>query len=117
MNPDSIDSNLFEIDWTNTSPRVKKEVLEYHVHRTDVSRRADEATGAYIANFRTLAMLLLVSLGMSLYGAENRSILLTVTSLQFIKTLMSKLFEASMLTALDIAKKDFSKFLKRKLLT
>jgi len=47
-------------------------------------------------------------------GAENRAVVLTIVSLQFIKTLFSRLFEANLTLALNIAKKDFIQFLKRK---
>lgn len=115
MKPDAAEINLYEIDWTHISPELKREILEYNIHYTNISKRALEAQGAYIANFTSLCTVLLVSMGMSLYGAENRTIVLTIASIQFIKTLLSKLFEASMLTALEIASKDFSNFLKRKL--
>lgn len=114
MNSEIVDINLYEIDWSNVSPELKKEILEYRVHCTTVSRRAIEAQGAYIANFRTLSILLMVSMGMSLYGIDNRSIVLTVASIQFIKTLLSKLFEMSMFSAVEIARKEFANFLKRK---
>lgn len=115
MNSEMVDINLYELDWKNLSPELKKEILEYRVHCTNVSRRAVEAQGAYVANFRTLSTILIVSMAMSLYGSDNRTIVLTIASIQFAKTLLSKLFEASMFSAVEIAKKDFSNFLKRKL--
>jgi len=115
MNLDHVDAELYKTDWTSISSDVKKEIIEYRLHYTSLSKRASEASGAYLANFRTLSTLLLVSLGMSLWGIENRIILLTFASFQLIKTLLCKLLEASMHAALDIARQDFSTFLKRKL--
>lgn len=117
MNSEFAESSLFEVDWTNISSESKREILEHHIHYINVSRRTVGASGAYLANFRTLVMILLVAMSMSLSGFENRTIVLTIASLQFAKTILARLFEASMFTALDIARKDFSKFLKRKLLT
>ena len=117
MKADSNELNLFEIDWTSIPENIKNEILREHIHCVSLSRRAVGATGAYVANMRSLIMMLFLSLALVLQGAENRTIVLTIVSLQFAKTFFSRLFEANLLTALEIAKKDFIQFLKRKSLS
>jgi len=114
METDSDELNLFELDWTNIPEKTKEEILKEHIQCVSLSRRAVSATGSYVANMRTLFMMLIVSLLMVVNGAENRAVVLTIVSLQFIKTLFSRLFEANLTLALNIAKKDFIQFLKRK---
>jgi hypothetical protein len=114
MQPEPAEVNLFELDWSNISPKAREEILSEHVHCVNLARKAVNAEGAYIANLRSLIVMLTVSMAMAIYGAENRTIALTLVSMQFIKTLVSRLFEASLQTATDIAQKEFVAFMKRK---
>lgn len=117
MKTESGELNLFEVDWTNVPEGTKEEILKEHIHCITLSRRTVGATGSYIANIRSLMMMLFVSLALSLQGAENRTIVLTIVSLQFAKTLFARLFEANLSTALEEARNNFTKFLKRKSLS
>lgn len=114
MQPEPAEVNLFELDWSNISPKVREEVLGEHVRYVNLTRKVVKADGAYIANLRSLVAMLTVSMAMAIYGAENKTIALTLVSVQFVKTLISRLFEASLQTATDIAQKEFVTFMKRK---
>ena len=92
MQPEPAEVNLFELDWSNISPKAREEILSEHVHCVNLARKAVNAEGAYIANLRSLIVMLTVSMAMAIYGAENRTIALTLVSMQFIKTLVSRLF-------------------------
>lgn len=117
MKADSGELDLFDIDWTSVPEHTKEEILKGHINCITLARRTVGATGSYIANVRSLMMMLFISLALSLQGAENRTIVLTIVSLQFAKTLFARLFEANLNTALEDARKDFTKFLKRKSLS
>ena len=93
MQPEPAEVNLFELDWSNISPKVREEVLGEHVRYVNLTRKVVKANGAYIANLRSLVAMLTVSMAMAIYGAENRTIALTLVSMQFVKTLISRLFE------------------------
>jgi phage terminase large subunit-like protein len=114
MQPESSEVNLFELDWSNISPKFREEILIEHVRCVNLARKVVNAEGAYVANLRSLVIMLTVSMAMAIYGAENRTIALTLVSIQFLKTLASRLFEASLQTATDIAQKEFIAFMKRK---
>jgi hypothetical protein len=115
MNHETFDADLYQIDWTDVPERTKQEIIKQHLSYVTLSRRVENASGAYIANLRSLMISMLISLAMVIRGAENRKILLAVISFQFAKTFLSRLFEANLFAALDIAKKDFASFLNRKL--
>jgi len=116
MKSDSNDLDLLELDWENISSELKEEILKEHIQYIALSRKVIGAAGSYVANMRTLILMLLVSFILVLQGAENRTIVLTIISLQFLKTLFSRLFEANLNAAHVESQKNFIKFLKKKLL-
>ena len=115
MSHDSIETDLFEINWVNVSPTLKGKILKEYVSYANVSIKATSASGSYLANIRTLLIILSLSFTMALRNIDNKSIILTIIGFQFFKTLVSKLFEAKTSVAFNNSKKDFSNSLEKKL--
>ena len=106
--------DIFDLDWSSLSENDKKKIIDGHINYVDASRKTVRANGSYVANMRSLILMLLVSLIMSIQGVENRIIVLTITSVQFAKTVLSRLFEASLQIRLHEIKKEITQFLTRK---
>lgn len=107
--------NLFELDWASMPESIKSKVLNEYIRYTSLSRRIIGVTGSYKANLRSLMIMLFISLALTLNGAENRTIVLAIVSLQFLKTLFTRIFEANLHATLDLANKNFIDFLNRTL--
>jgi hypothetical protein len=115
MQHEPVEVNLFEINWPNISPKVRKEILDQHIRYVNLSRKTVNAGGAYTANLRSLVVMLIASLAMAIFGIENRTIVLTLMGIQFSKTLAARLFEVTLHDATDIAQKDFKSFVTDKM--
>lgn len=116
MKVKSNELDLFEIlkDWTNVSETTKKEILREHTQCVSLSRQVVGASSSYNTNMRSLTMMLFSSLALVLLGVENKTIVLLIVGMQFVKTLFSKLLELNVNTALEVAKNNFIQLLKRK---
>jgi hypothetical protein len=106
--------DIFELDWASFSERDKDDIIKEHINYVILSRRVVEANGAYLANIRSLILLLFTAFVMALFKVDNRTIALTIMGLQFVKTLLSRLVEANVLEVSRLAKENLSNFLSKK---
>ena len=109
------DADIFDVDWGLLSKVERDDVIDYHMHYVNLTKKAVGASGSYISNIRSLMLMLFVSLVLVLQHVESRTIVLTIISLQFIKAFLSKLIEANLFAAVSIAKRDLQDFLYEKL--
>jgi hypothetical protein len=106
--------DMLEIDWSSLSEKDKDDVINEHVNYVIISRRVVEANGAYLANIRSLSLLLFTAFIMALLKIDNRSIALTIMGLQFIKTLLSRLVESNVVEISKLARQNLSTSLLKK---
>lgn len=111
---DVAEPSVFDIDWSSLSEEDRLAIISEHVHYVNLSRKAVNARGFHTANFRSLFLMLFFGLTMSLTGADNKTIILVTIGVQFLRTIVSQFFEASLFSALDIAKKEFAGFIVRR---
>lgn len=114
MKIEEAEIDIFSIDWASLPEEDKVAIISEHVHYINLSRKLVNIKGYHSANFRTLFLMLTMGLVMSLLGLENKSIILSMIAVQLFRTIISQLFEASLSTALKIAKKDLASFINRK---
>jgi len=108
---DSSELSIFDIDWASLSEEDRLAIISEHIHYVNLSRKAINTKGFHSANFRSLFLMLLFGLTMSLWEVDNKTIILTMIGVQFLRTVVSQFFEASLFSALDIAKKDLANFI------
>jgi hypothetical protein len=108
------EANIFSIDWASLSEEDRLSIISEHIHYVSISRKAINAKGFHSANFRALFLMLLLGLSMSLLQVDNGTIILVMIGFQFLRTLISQLFEASLSSAVDISKKELAAFVLRR---
>jgi hypothetical protein len=110
------DVSIFNIDWASLSEIDKSAIIIEHIKYVNLSRKAVEATGSYTSNIRSLFMMMILTLTMSLQSFENKTIIIAVIGSQFLKTLFSRVFENTVFTSADEAKKHLLEFMIKKTL-
>lgn len=106
-------SEIYEMDWSSYTAEEKRKLIETHINYVKLSRQAVGASGSYISNIRSLLLMLTVVIVMMLLDSDNKSIILAMSGLQFLKTLFSRLFEVNLLNVLEIAKNDMFRFMNK----
>lgn len=114
LEEEDLELDIFEMDWSSLSKRDKDDIVNKHVDYIAMSRRQVESSGAYLANIRSLTLLLFSAFVLALLKVDNRTIALSIIGLQFIKTLLSRLIEASTLETSRSAKENLSSILLKK---
>jgi len=109
-----LELDVFEMDWSSLSKRDRDDIVNKHIDYVILSRRQVESSGAYLANIRSLTMLLFFALVLALLKVDNRAIALSIIGLQFAKTLLSRLIEAYTLETSLLAKENLSSILLKK---
>ena len=107
--------DFFNTDWTSIPEKEKSEIISRHVEFVDVSRRAVGASGSYVANMRSLMLMMTVTLVCLIRSSENRTIVLSIIGFQFIKTIFSRFFEVSLRSSVDVARKNLVEIVMKKL--
>lgn len=105
--------NIFDTDLSSFSNSEKLVLINKHSNYQLIKEKVINVNGSYIANIRTLMLMLFIAMLFSIQKYENRTILLTIISLQFIKSLFSKLLEVGLNESAETAKNDFKKALKQ----
>lgn len=109
------ESNIFDIDWCLLTEHEKKHIINSHVNYTDFSTKFVYANGVYTSNIRSLIIMLLVVIALSLHHIENRTILFIVACIQFTKTFFSRLFESNAHSEFNSSKQELSDFIENKI--
>ena len=113
---ESFETNLSSLDLTNVSKKDKEELFVAQDRYISLSKKVMCTDAASNANLGSLLTMLTILMAMAIYGIENRTIIITLVGLQFIKALTSKLIAIVIQISLDIAKEDFVTLKKRKYL-
>lgn len=114
MNKDDDDDTVFDIydvNWSTIPQKEKKEIIDQHVRYIKLSRSVVGATSSYIANIRSLFLLLFSAMIMALIGIDNKSIVLGILFMQFLKTIITRLFEVNLVNLLEVAKTETMNFI------
>ena len=111
---ESFETNLSNLDLTNASKKDKEELFIAQDRCISLSKKVMCTDAASDANLGSLLTMLAILMAMAIYGIENRTIIITLVGLQFIKALTSKLIAIVIRASLDIAKEDFVTLKKRK---
>jgi len=106
--------DILKIDWSSLSEKDKDDIINEQIIYLALTRKVAEANGAYSANFISLILSLFVSFIMVLSNIDSRTIALTIISLQFIKTLLSRLVEVNIVGSLILTKRNLSNSLLKK---
>lgn len=114
MESESHVERVFNTDWTSVSESEKADMISKHVHLVEMSTRASNATSAYVANMRSLILMMFITLVCIIRSTDNRSVVLSIIGCQFIKTIFSRFFEVSLKTSTDIEKKNLFDLVKKK---
>lgn len=104
----STEAEMLSLDWSSVSEKDKLEIISQHINYVDLSRKAVGASGSYVANIRSLLMIMLITLICMINSAENRTIVLCIMGFQFLKTFFSKIFESGLLDTVQVAKKSLA---------
>ena len=116
MQHESFETNLSSLDLTNVSKIDTEELFVAQDRYISLSKKVMCTDAASNANLGSLLTMLTILMAMAIYGIENRTIIITLVGLQFIKALTSKLIAIVIQISLDIAKEDFVTLKKRKYL-
>jgi hypothetical protein len=111
---ESFETNLSNLDLTNASKKDKEELFIAQDRCISLSKKVMCTDAASDANLGSLLTMLAILMAMAIYGIENRTIIITLVGLQFIKALTSKLIAIVIRASFDIAKEDFVTLKKRK---
>jgi len=106
MNSDDSDTvfDVYDINWSNVPQKEKKEIIDQHIRYIKLSRSVVGATSSYLANIRTLFLMLFSVMLLAIIGVDNRNIILSILFLQFLKTIITRMFEVNLTKLLDDAK-------------
>ena len=111
----NIDTEIFKFDWSALTKNDQEQISDEYSHYIELSRQTVASTAACVANIRSLFLMMLIAIILSLQELDNKSIIMTIIAIQFIKAIFSRMFEATLHAGFEIAKKDFSNFITRKL--
>ena len=102
---------VFDLNLSSVSSTDREKILNYF----ELSKKVVGAAGSYFANIRSLMLMMAVTLTLTLQKIDNRTIVLAIISMQFLKTLFSRLFEASVILSLKNQKKNLTNLLLQKI--
>ncbi len=114
LDQDNRELEALGLHWSSLSEKDKNDIINEHANYISLSRRVGEVGASYSSNIISLMLLLFATLVMSLLGIDNRMIVLMIVSIQFVKTLLSKLVETSVINASKIARENLFEFLAKK---
>jgi hypothetical protein len=105
MNSDDNDTvfDVYDINWSSVPQKEKKEI-DQHIRYIKLSRSVVGATSSYIANIRSLFLMLFLVMLLAIIDVDNKSIILSILFLQFLKTIITRVFEVNLTRLLDDAK-------------
>lgn len=103
--------DIYDINWSTIPQKEKKEIVDQHVRYIKLSRSVVGATSSYVANIRSLFLLLFSVMVMALIGIDNKNIILGILFLQFLKTIITRMFEVNLTNLLDDAKTETMSFI------
>jgi hypothetical protein len=106
MNSDDNDTvfDVYDINWSSVPQKEKKEIIDQHIRYIKLSRSVVGATSSYIANIRSLFLMLFLVMLLAIIDVDNKSIILSILFLQFLKTIITRVFEVNLTRLLDDAK-------------
>jgi hypothetical protein len=106
MNSDDSDTvfDVYDINWSSVPQKEKKEIIDQHIRYIKLSRSVVGATSSYIANIRSLFLMLFLVMLLAIIDVDNKSIILSILFLQFLKTIITRVFEVNLTRLLDDAK-------------
>lgn len=107
--------DISTIDWASLSESDKNTIINKHINYINVSRCAFSASGSYVSNIRSLLCMMVITFIMSFLLTNNKTIIITLIGLQFIKTIFSKLFENYLLGTVNVVKEDFMFFINNRI--
>ena len=108
---------ISQLDWDSLNEQDKQLIIEKQLLYLDASRKFIFYLAIHRTDFRSLLIFLFLTLIMSLTGIENKTIVLTLLTMQFVLTVMSKLSEtffSQQLMATRSSYKDVLKNIKKK---
>lgn len=113
MNKDDDDTvfDIYEVNWSTIPQKEKKEIIDQHVRYIKLSRSVVGASSSYLANIRSLFLLLFSAMVMAIIGVDNKNIILGILFLQFLKTIITRMFEVNLTNLLDDAKTETMSFI------
>ena len=109
------ETEIFSLDWSAFSENDRFEIISHHINYVDISRKAVGASGSYIANIRSLMMMMFITLVCIINSAENRTIVLSLIGFQFLKTFLSKMLESGMIETVEVARKNLTDAILKKM--
>jgi len=106
MNSDDSDTvfDVYDINWSNVPQKEKKEIIDQHIRYIKLSRSVVGATSSYLANIRTLFLMLFLVMLLAIIDVDNKNIILSILFLQFLKTIITRVFEVNLTRLLDDSK-------------
>jgi len=106
MNSDDSDTvfDVYDINWSSVPQKEKKEIIDQHIRYIKLSRSVVGATGSYIANIRSLFLMLFLVMLLAIIDVDNKNIILSILFLQFLKTIITRVFEVNLTRLLDDSK-------------
>lgn len=108
------EASLFDIDWTSIEDAEKIEILMEHFKFVDLSRQSVRVSGGANSNIRSLLFSMIIALVMGLNDVDNKTIVITILGMLFVRTVFSKLLEFGMRLKIESAKRDLAQFMAKK---
>lgn len=104
-------NDIYDLDWNRLTQLEKKSVIDQQIKYIKLSRSVVGATSSYSANIRSLFLVLFVVMLMALAKFDNKVIIMTFIFLQFVKTLLTRIFQVSLTNSLELTKLEMSNFI------
>lgn len=109
------DIDIFNIDWALLPPSDKTNITTKHIRYIKLSRHAAYISGTSSSNISSLILMMFASLTLSLLNLENKTIILSLISIQFFKSIILKLVAISTIYSTNILKNDLNNLIQQKM--
>ncbi len=114
MSPEIPEELLLDIDWSALTDQDKAQLLIHQTLYIDASRKFIHSYAAHGTDIRNLLLCMAIALVFSLFGFENKNIILSMLAVQTFFTLASKGSFLLMTKNLEGLRQDYTRFLKEK---
>ena len=103
-----------DIDWALLPHSDKADITTKYIQYIKLSRHTAYINGNSFSNISSLILMMFVSLTLSLLNLENKTIILSLISIQFFKSIILKLVATSTVYSTNILKNDLNNLIQQK---
>ena len=109
----TLEKAVFDVDWSEISENERSKLLNEYSDYVNSLRMAMVSISGFSTNLRSLFVLMVLSLVMTLTHADNKKIVISLLAVQFAKTLFSRLVEKKTVEAAEESQEKFYRVLEK----